>query len=141
MNCFLAKDNATITIINNSDAFGGEKMELVTVGGFYEKNGARYIMYDEKEEMGMADCSVMIKEADGEVTVSRKGAFMSKMRYCPGKATEFIYHMPYGNIPVILYTKKIKSCFDSNGGRLTLFYTLEMQGEIYEHSLSVKVRL
>lgn len=137
----MAKDNATITIINDSDAFGDEKMELVTVGSYYEKNGARYIMYDEKEEMGMADCSVMIKEADGEVTVSRKGAFMSKMRYCPGKATKFIYHMPYGHMTVVLYTKKINSSFDEAGGKLSLFYTLEMQGEKYEHSLSVVVRL
>ena len=137
----MAKDNATITIINDSDAFGDEKMELVTVGSYYEKNGARDIMYDEKEEMGMADCSVMIKETEGEVTVSRKGAFMSKMRYCPGKATEFIYHMPYGNMSVVLYTKKINSSFDETGGKLSLFYTLEMHGEKYEHSLSVRVKL
>lgn len=137
----MAKDNATITIINNSDAFGDDRMELVTPGSYYEKDGTRYIMYDEKEDMGMADCSVMVKVSDDEVTVSRKGAFSSRMRYCPGKATEFIYHMPYGNLPVILYTKKIRSEFDKNGGKLMLFYTITMQDEKFNHSMVIKVKM
>ena len=116
-------------------------MELVTPGSYYEKDGTRYIMYDEKEDMGMADCSVMVKVSDDEVTVSRKGVFSSRMRYCPGKATEFIYHMPYGNLPVILYTKKIRSEFDKNGGKLMLFYTITMQDEKFNHSMVIKVKM
>ena len=38
----------------NSDE--SEKIELVTDGSFYFKNGSYYILYDEKEEMGMANC-------------------------------------------------------------------------------------
>ena len=135
------KENALISIKNNSEAFGDEAFEFVCVGGYYEKNGTRYIMYEEKEEMGMADCSVMIKVCGNEVTVSRKGAISSKMVYKTGDVTQFIYHMPYGDMPIILNTKKIKNTLDDNGGRLNLFYTITMNGEEHEHSMIIDVKL
>jgi len=137
----LEKNNATITIINRSDAFGDDGIKLITVGGYYEKDNKIYIIYDENEEMGMADCSVMIKVSPDEVVVLRKGAFNSKMIYQQGKTTEFMYHMPYGDIEVILHTKKINNNLCNIGGKLNLFYSVDMQGETFEHSMSIEVKV
>ncbi len=136
----MEKNNATITIINRSDAFGDDGMKLITVGGYYEKENKKYILYDENEEMGMANCSVMIKVTSDEVVVSRRGAFNSKMIYQQGKTTEFMYYMPYGDMPVILHTKKIENNLYDNGGNLNLFYSVDMQGETFEHSMSIEVK-
>lgn len=136
----MEKNNATITIINRSDAFGDDGMKLVTIGGYYEKDKKKYILYDENEEMGMVNCSVIIKVSADEVVVSRKGAFNSKMVYQTGKTTEFMYHLPYGDMPVILHTKKIKNNLCDTGGKLNLFYSLDMQGETFEHSMSIEVK-
>lgn len=136
----MEKNNATITIINRSDAFGDEGMKIITVGGYYEKDNKKYILYDENEEMGMADSSVMVKVSSDEVVVSRKGVFNSKMLFKTGRTTEFMYHLPYGDMPVILHTKKINNNLCDNGGRLDLFYSLDMQGETFEHSMSIDVK-
>ena len=134
------KDNAELTIINDSDAFGEERIELITDGAYYQKDGTTYIMYDEKAEMGMPNCSVTIKYDGTDVTVTRKGDFSSRMCYRPGKATEFVYQMPYGSIPIILYTKKLTARLDSSGGNLSIFYTVNMQNSDFEYSLRVKIR-
>lgn len=134
------KDNAELTIINESDAFGEERLELITDGAYYQKNGTTYIMYDEKEEMGMPNCSVTVKYDGRDVVVTRKGDFSSRMNYCPGKATEFLYQMPYGSIPVIIYTKKLTAKLDSDGGSLALYYTVNMQNSDFEYSLRFKIR-
>ena len=133
------KDNARLTIINESDAFGEERLELITDGAYFQKNGTTYIMYDENKEMGMPNCSVTIKYDGKDVLITRKGDFSSRMYYRPGKATEFLYQMPYGSIPVIIYTKKVNASLDSNGGSLNLYYTVNMQNSDFEYSLEVSV--
>lgn len=134
------KDNATIRIksicVSDEDI-----IEMICTGGYYEKNGNKYIIYDEKEEMGMANCSVMIKIAPEEVTVTRKGDFSSKMLYKPGKVTEFIYYMPYGSTNVTLNTKNVKQEFDEKGGELKLSYCLTIGGEEHNNVMTVKVEV
>ena len=136
----MEKNNATITIKNSSDAFGDEGMQLVTIGGYYIKDDKYYILYNENEELGMADCSVMLKVSADEVVVSRNGSFNSKMIYQEGKTTEFMYHLPYGDIQVILHTKKIRNNLTKYGGSLQLIYSVDMQGEVFEHSMLVDVK-
>jgi len=115
-------------------------MEFVTDGAFYLKNGSYYILYDEKEEMGMADCSVTIKVSDSEVSISRKGEFSSKMLYKTGEASEFLYNTPYGRFPVILTTQEINSNLNVMGGRIEILYGITISNEENFHSLTVEVK-
>ena len=132
--------NSTISvksIINNET---DDAIELVTEGNFYEKNGSYYILYNENEEMGMADCSVIIKVSDDEVSVKRKGAFSSKMIYRVGETNEFIYNMPYGTMTMILHTKEIKKNLEENGGELAVSYVMTIQEEDSHNELNIRVR-
>ena len=97
------------------------------------------ILYDEKEEMGMADCSVMIKINENEVTISRKGDFSAKMIYQKGVSKEFLYHMPYGTLPMVLTTEEIEFSFDENGGELNMVYFLSVSSD-YKNKLKVTVK-
>lgn len=114
-------------------------IELATEGSFHYKNGSWYIFYEEKEEMGMTDCSVMVKVSEGEATVTRKGDFSSKMVYKKGKTTEFIYHMPYGTMPILLDTKDVKFSFDDDGGELELRYVLSVNDGESENVLNLTI--
>ena len=132
------KYNATLTItsvINND-----ENIELITEGAFYFKNGSYYILYDEKEEMGMANCSVTVKVSDKEVTISRKGDFSSKMLYKTGEASEFLYNTPYGRFPVILDTQKIENNLSVMGGKIEILYSVTIRDEENSHSLMIEVK-
>ena len=132
--------NSTIRVKSIINKEADEAIELITEGNFYEKNESFYILYDESEEMGMADCSVMIKVSENEVTVKRKGSFSSKMVYTPGQTNEFIYNMPYGSMPIILHTKEIKKELNEAGGELKVRYVLTIQGEDNENELNIRVR-
>jgi len=136
----LKKYNATLTITSVINSDEADKMEFVTDGAFYLKNGSYYILYDEKEEMGMADCSVTIKVSDSEVSISRKGEFSSKMLYKTGEASEFLYNTPYGRFPVILTTQEINSNLNVMGGRIEILYGITISNEENFHSLTVEVK-
>ena len=136
----MKKYNATITItgvINSDDA---EKTEFITDGAFYFKNGAYYILYEEKEELGMANCSVMVKVGEKEASVNRSGEFSSKMNYKPGEVTEFLYHTPYGKFPIILSTQEINNNLNVMGGKLEILYSVTISNEENFHSLTIQVR-
>ena len=136
----MKKYNATITITGVINSDESEKTELVTEGAFYFKNGSYYILYEEKEELGMANCSVIVKVGDDEATVSRTGDFSSKMYYKTGEITEFLYHTPYGKFPVILSTQEINNNLSVLGGSLEILYSVTISNEENYHSLSIKVK-
>ena len=136
----MKKYNATLTITSVINSDESDKMEFVTDGAFYLKNGSYYILYDEKEEMGMADCSVTIKVSDSEVNISRKGEFSSKMLYKTGEASEFLYNTPYGRFPVILTTQEINNNLNVMGGRIEILYGITISNEENFHSLTVEVK-
>ena len=132
--------NATLTITSIINSDEADKMEFVTDGAFYLKNGSYYILYDEKEEMGMADCAVTIKVSESEVNISRKGEFSSKMLYKTGEASEFLYNTPYGRFPVILTTQEINNNLNVMGGRIEILYGITISNEENFHSLTVEVK-
>lgn len=132
--------NATIKVKSIINDEKNDAIELVTEGNFYQKNGSFYILYDENEEMGMANCSVMIKVSEDEVSVKRKGDFSSKMIYKVGETNEFIYNMPYGAMSIILHTKDIKKHLNEDGGELSVCYTLTINQEESENKLNIRVK-
>ncbi len=133
------KNNAKISIKSMRDNDENDIIELVVDGGFYEKNGSWYIFYDEKEEMGMQNCSVMIKINEDKTVVTRKGDFYSKMEYKAGCSDEFLYNTPYGTMEMILKTHKNIYFFDQGGGKLELEYSIKFQNEQSKNTLTVSV--
>lgn len=136
----MKKNNATITITSVINSDEAEKTEFITEGAFYFKNGSYYILYDENEELGMANCSVIVKVSEDRASVSRTGDFASKMNYKAGEATEFLYHTPYGKFPVILSTQEIKNNLNVMGGRLEIIYSVTINSEENYHVLGIEVK-
>lgn len=136
----MKKNNAIITITGIINYDESDKTEFVTEGAFYFKNGVYYILYDEKEELGMANCSVIVKVSENEASVSRTGDFSSKMNYKAGEITEFLYNTPYGKFPVILSTQEINNNLSVMGGRLEILYSITISNEENYHSLSIQVK-
>ena len=91
--------------------------------------------------MDMADCWVMIKVHDDEMTVTRKGEINSKMFYKSGKTSEFLYQVPYGTIPLVLNTKTVEHKLNDDGGIVELDYSLIIQQEEQYHRMSIEVKV
>lgn len=116
-----------------------EQTELITEGRFYESNGKLYIFYSEDEIAETSACTVMIVVNGKNVTISRKGDFSSKMNYTEGECEQILYHTPYGDIPLVLRTIKIKNMLTESGGELNLQYKLSVNGENINNNLTITV--
>ena len=51
----------------------------------------------------------------------------------------FLYHLPYGTVPMEIETQRIVSKLDENGGTIELVYTLMVQGEKYFNDMKITV--
>ena len=116
-----------------------EETELITEGRFYESNGKMYMFYTEEETAETSACTVMIVVDKKQVTISRKGDFSSKMHYSEGECEQILYHTPYGDIPLVLRTIKVKNMLTESGGELNLQYKLSVNGENINNNLTITV--
>ena len=73
----------------------------------------------------------MIKIDGNEILIKRTGSVNSSMTYKVDTKKEFLYHLPYGTVPMEIETQRIVSKLDENGGTIELVYTLTVQGEKY----------
>lgn len=127
------KENAQISLVNNQKS-GGEtdRIEFVSDGNFYEKDGVFHITYKEHSEMGMGDSRVFLKVEDQRITMRRMGEFQTVMDYNPDRITDFFYRMPYGEMNIKIKTGKVENNLSTEGGYVNFSYVLLMNGdEIY----------
>lgn len=131
-------ENATINITNQQSI--GDDTEPITTkvrGRFYQNKDKFYIMYRQEEDKCLT--STMIK-IDGDcVTVSRDGAYSSRMRYKEKCEHSFLYTMPYGQMPMKLYTSSLSTKLTEVGGSIEVEYLLYVNDEPYNNSMKISV--
>lgn len=135
------KENAIINVcakhFQNGDS---DNVELITSGSFYQKGNKFYIIYNENEEMGMADCSVTIV-VDGETVIMRRhGGYELKLTYREGESESVVYYMPFGEINMTQTTKKVEHNLDDSGGSMRIVYELSIGGDVQLNKLSITVK-
>ena len=136
------KENAQITLINNQRSGNeNEKIEFISTGNFYRKDGAFHITYKEHSEMGMGDSRVFLKVEDDKITMRRMGEFQTAMYYEIDRITEFIYRMPYGEMNIKIKTEKIENNLTEDGGNVSFSYVLLMNSDEIYNDLSLTVSL
>ena len=88
-----------------------DDLELVTSGRYYEKNGKKYIVYEESEVTGFKSGTQTMLKIDGNiVTMSRNGGEGGNtyMVFETGKTHMGHYETPYGSFTVSTFTDKMK---------------------------------
>lgn len=127
-------DGFDITVINKQTADGmSDTVTESGLGTYRIKDGTAYITYS------TGDAKVFIKAKDDVVTVKRTGDAKSDMRYELGKRTSFAYVTRFGTIEMNIYTKKIISRANSDGGEISLGYVLETGGDKLYNNIMIKV--
>lgn len=136
------KENATITLVNRqSGGSESDKIEFTSGGNFYQRDGAFFVTYKEHSEMGMGDSRVLLKVEDDRVTMRRMGEFRSVMNYEPGKTTEFIYRVPFGEMNIKLKTRRIENNLSENGGWVEFSYILFVNGDEINNEVHLDIRV
>lgn len=108
-------------------------IQFMTVGNLdYTNPEEALLQYEETqqdEETGAimkSDISLALK--NGRITMERKGDFSNTMVFAKGQRFEGIYHTPYGEMDMAVFTKEAACRFGSSEGNIHLKYQLNIQG-------------
>lgn len=118
-----------------------DRSEFCVEGGFYRKNGAYYVTYNEHIETGLRNTRTFLKISQNGVTMRKMGEFRTVVSYEEGKITEFDYETPFGKLNMKIKTTKIVDKLSQNGGTLKIFYTLLAGVEDVENEITLDVKL
>lgn len=134
------KENARITLVSKRRQ-GDEKDEIKfdTVGGYYERDGKFYITYQEHKDMGMGDSRVVLKVEPDTITMRRMGDFGTVMVYKKNEITEFLYHVPFGELNLKIKTISITNELTKSGGKLRFCYDLYAGGDAANNDITITV--
>ena len=105
-------DNEYRIKVSNRQTIDSETdtIEETAYGNYTEKNGKQYITY--KTENNGDKILFFIKIAANEILIKRTGSVNSSMTYKVDTKKEFLYHLPYGTVPMEIETQRIVSKLD-----------------------------
>lgn len=108
-----------------------DSLEIVTEGMMYQKNNAKYISYEESEQVGLEDSRMLVKLADGSIRIRRFGAEgeddSMDMTLQPGVLNITRYQVPeLASLDLEVYTNKIEDNLDEEGyGTISVDYKIK----------------
>ena len=108
---------------------GDDTIEVTTTGKYYEKDGKRYLFYDEIGD----DTNLIVKNSiqitEEHVSVSKKGLINAQMNFEKENKLVSVYETPYGQMEMEIYTTGI--CLDEQDDflELKLEYLLEINNQ------------
>ncbi len=95
--------------------------------GFFKISDDGYLLtYSEDTEGGRVITDIEIKDA--YIYVKRRGATHSDMHFSEGFTDKSVYEVSPYKFDVEVYTKKIRKNLDRDGGRVNIFYTMNIGG-------------
>ena len=108
---------------------GDDTIEVTTTGKYYEKDGKRYLFYDEIGD----DTNLIVKNSiqitEEHVSVSNTGLITAQMNFEKDNQLVRVYETPYGQMEMGVYTTGI--CLDERDDflELKLEYLLEINNQ------------
>ena len=124
------KSEIKLRIIGTQRDEEGEenKIELVTEGKLYRKDGADYITYEESEISGMENSRTRLKLEKDRVQMKRMGQSSSEMVFCKEQIHTLDYKTPYGIFKMQISTESLEVEIREElvGSTVELSYTLAM---------------
>ncbi len=111
-----------------------DKMEFVTEGKMFERNGATYLVYEESEFSGFPGCKTSLKLQGSRVRMKRTGEDLTGdtvMEFESGKRFTSTYETPYGEMDMEILTDRVLNNIDESGtGNVEVDYHVSLEGEV-----------
>lgn len=113
---------------NRYEESNSDKIEFITKGNFFEKEGKYYLKYDEEHDDEKV--STTIKIENNKVTILRFGETNTQMTIEKGKKHFNYYETPAGAFTIGVYSDKVDIDIDENKGKIKLNYDVELNSVI-----------
>jgi uncharacterized beta-barrel protein YwiB (DUF1934 family) len=138
------KENYLISIKGRQQVDGetGE-IELTTLGSYMKRGTSRYIVYQDyaSEEDSAPRTSILKVEGASRLTLMRKGGDNTRLILENGKRHLCQYDTGFGNLTVGVFTNRLESSLNDDGGHLDISYTLDIDSELSSlNELSITIK-
>lgn len=123
------------------DETGQENVtELSAEAEYYERNGSRYILYEENEaDTGCAQSILKLK--DGLLELTRKGSVNTHMVFEEGREHMTDYNTPFGALQLGIVTSGVCSKQSEDCLEIHIDYDLTDRGHILSHcNIFIKIQ-
>lgn len=126
----------------SSDNSGHETTTTVTATGqYFERGGARFLLYNEKDPETGALTGNTLKLTDCLLELSRRGALRCRMLFEAGKTHRVSYATPYGTLLLDIHTEELTANWSDRDGAIWLTYSLyDRDVLLSQNSLSITIR-
>ena len=108
-----------------------ENVELIVPGTYYEKNGTRYLVYEEEMDGVPEKIRTMLKLRPERVELSKSGAMAVSMVFEKGEKNLSRYNTPFGGLMVGIDTTDIKIIENDDDMNLEIYYHLDLNYEYF----------
>lgn len=109
-----------------------DKMEFITEGKLYERNGATYLVYEESEFSGFPGCKTTLKLTENSIRMRRIGGdtgYHADLIFEKGKRFNSEYQTPYGKMEMEVLTSQVENNLSQEGyGDICIDYHVSLGG-------------
>jgi uncharacterized beta-barrel protein YwiB (DUF1934 family) len=106
-----------------------EKMTMLVSGELELEDDRAVIRYEETLDESMPPQKIEVIVEDESVTMLRGGAYATQMVFRMGSRYEGMYHTPYGEMELAVYSTRVDYDIGEDGGTLELSYQLDLNGK------------
>lgn len=100
-----------------------DKIEFITKGNMFHKDGKYYIKYDQIDDNEVISTTVKIENE--KVTILRYGSMNTQMIVEKGKKHLSYYETPQGAVTIGVYSDKVDVNIGEETGEIKLYYDVE----------------
>lgn len=108
---------------------GDDTIEVTTSGKYYERNGKRYLFYDEIGDEPQLVIRNTIEITPHRVEVRKRGVISAQMCFEENRKLWCVYGTPYGQMELGVFTREIQVKESEDTLELLLDYQLEINNE------------
>ena len=96
-----------------------------------------FLFYTETAENEKTESEISLK--NGLVSVSRSGSLRCDFLFAEGKTTSTVYSVGGYSFDAEIYTRKIRSSFGEDGGKISLIYDMTIGGAKKKTKMKIRV--
>ena len=101
--------------------------EKTKTNGFYKLYETHSVIeYTEDKEGGRTSTEITVE--DGTISVKKRGSVNSDMRFSEGLVHKSVYGVPPFSFDTTVKTRKIRSSLSRDGGRIDIYYDMNIGG-------------
>ncbi len=117
-----------------------DTVEIITPAEYYEKNGKKYILFEEISEDTKEITKSRIKISQDKVEVTKSGEVNVHMEFIQNQKNDSIYQTPFGMMMIGIQTEQVKLLEIENLIELQIDYGMEVNHcHMADCSMKIKV--